>query len=504
MLALAVGAAVAVRCHKLDAPAISADEAFSWRLATSPISEMLAAAALDTHPPLHFILESMWIKCFGGSLFALRSLSVLAAAATVPITFGLVRETRRPASPGAPCTDIGAMLSATLVALHPFQVAQTRVARMYACGILFAALSSWLLLRAARSHRATNFSRAWGAYGVVMALFCLCHHFAVFTVAAHALFVAVECLRIARVRSWREGRDLGEGFAGACALALEIYSPWIAATLAQGRRVGTEFWVPPLTSRETLAVMVSWAFGECALSLSFASLWPWTAVGATAFVVAALVLGRVGRFFLLLAFVPWAAAILITTVGGRPLLQERYLAFAHVGFLCLLGAAVERIPWFAARIASAAVLVAVSAMATPQVLANVGQRDALSQGGRYILDGYRAGDVVVVARPHSLLRLRYYCAMSGHEEINMKVPLDVAPNGGQINHVAALRGDEVIASEDQSELAGSLRVWKLRRGLSADALARSWRLVRTRRFRETGDQSGTGYSVELWARDGAP
>src|SRR5688500_7158988 len=54
------------------------DEAYSIMVAKQPIDQLLHLSAVDTHPPLYYLLLKAWAGVFGWSEFALRSLSVIA------------------------------------------------------------------------------------------------------------------------------------------------------------------------------------------------------------------------------------------------------------------------------------------------------------------------------------------------------------------------------------------------------------------------------------------
>lgn len=58
-------AGAAVRFAMLDGGAPSADEAFSWRVAAMPLSDLMQRVAGDTHPPLHFLILKAWMAVAG-------------------------------------------------------------------------------------------------------------------------------------------------------------------------------------------------------------------------------------------------------------------------------------------------------------------------------------------------------------------------------------------------------------------------------------------------------
>src|SRR5438874_415357 len=77
------------RAWRLTVPGLTSGEAFSWRLAGYPTSEMLARAAQDVHPPLCYLALQGWRALVGDGPAALRALSVLVGLLVVPLAFAL-------------------------------------------------------------------------------------------------------------------------------------------------------------------------------------------------------------------------------------------------------------------------------------------------------------------------------------------------------------------------------------------------------------------------------
>src|SRR5437899_1954089 len=51
------------------------------------VADVLAGVRADTHPPLYFLLLHFWIRLFGESDLALRSLSALFGVLALPVIF---------------------------------------------------------------------------------------------------------------------------------------------------------------------------------------------------------------------------------------------------------------------------------------------------------------------------------------------------------------------------------------------------------------------------------
>jgi len=189
-LALALVLGAAVRVDRLGLEELTTDEAFSWRMTTHAPADIVARTATDVHPPFYYLVLDAWTALAGDSPAALRGLSLIFGLATVGLAYLLYVEVDRYA--GTSTGRAGALAAALLVALHADQVEHSRHVRMYGLGVLLAALTAWLLLRALRSERRA--ASWWAAYAVAAAALCYTHYYGAFTIAsqlaAAGLFLA--------------------------------------------------------------------------------------------------------------------------------------------------------------------------------------------------------------------------------------------------------------------------------------------------------------------------
>ena len=79
--------AAALRWFRIDAQSLWYDEGISAHQLTRSFSEILRAAALDTHPPLYYWTLKAWGDTIGASELELRSLSAVWGVAAVVLTF---------------------------------------------------------------------------------------------------------------------------------------------------------------------------------------------------------------------------------------------------------------------------------------------------------------------------------------------------------------------------------------------------------------------------------
>ncbi len=140
----------------------------------------------ESNPPLYYLLAWGWAKAFGTGEVAMRSLSALFGAATVPLAFGAGRE--------AGGNRVG-LLGAALVALNPMLIWYSQEARSYALLVFFGTAALLFFLRALR----TGAGSGLALWAVASAGALGSHYFAVFAVAIEAVWLAVALRRRWRV-----------------------------------------------------------------------------------------------------------------------------------------------------------------------------------------------------------------------------------------------------------------------------------------------------------------
>ena len=162
---LLLAVALALRLYRLGAMSLWVDEYYSLVIAQHSLAEIPAAALLDAafQPPFYFWLLHLVIGSFGDSETALRALSAVAGAVTVPLTLLLVRGLG--ASPGV------AILCAALLSVSPLHLWYSQDARPYALLVCLGVGSLACLLGALRS----GATMAWTGFAALASLAALTH-----------------------------------------------------------------------------------------------------------------------------------------------------------------------------------------------------------------------------------------------------------------------------------------------------------------------------------------
>jgi uncharacterized membrane protein len=110
------------------------------------------------HPPLYYIFAHFWVKLFGGSVAATRSLSAAISLFVFPALYWLCWELFKNPRVG--------WYAIALMAVSPFHILYAQEARQYSLWTLVTLLASASLLRAMRRSTWLN----WGLYSLALAL----------------------------------------------------------------------------------------------------------------------------------------------------------------------------------------------------------------------------------------------------------------------------------------------------------------------------------------------
>ena len=169
--------AAAIRIVVLTNQSYWMDEALTAYEAQLPFGAMIHTVVhVETTPPLYFVLIWAWAHLFGTGEAALRSVSLLAGVALVPIAYLSARDL---------VNARAGVVAAALVTFNPFLIWYSQEARAY---MLLAALSGASFLWFVRAReRPSRRNLSWWAVWSSLAL--MTHFFAGFLVAPEALWL---------------------------------------------------------------------------------------------------------------------------------------------------------------------------------------------------------------------------------------------------------------------------------------------------------------------------
>ncbi len=190
---------------------------------------MDAVGFSESAPPLYYALAWLWTQVTGTGEWGLRSFSALAGVLTVPVVFLLGNELRGRRT---------GIVAAALVATNPMLVWYSQEGRSYALLVLLTTLSLLYFARGLKHGRQRDLT----IWAVVSGLAYATHYFAIFPIAAEALWLLL-----------RRRRDAARGFVVLAAFGLLVtplaihqasygHAEWIA-----GHSLGHRLWEMGIT-----------------------------------------------------------------------------------------------------------------------------------------------------------------------------------------------------------------------------------------------------------------
>jgi mannosyltransferase len=172
-----VAIAAVIRIVVINDQSFWQDEALTAYEAQLPLGAMIKTVVhVETTPPLYFLVIWVWAHLFGTSDVALRSVSMLAGVALVPVAYISGRDLVSPRA---------GVVAAALITVNPFLIWYSQEARTYMLLALLCGLSFMWFVRARVEPTRRNV--AWWA--VCSSLALMTHFFAGFLVAPEALWL---------------------------------------------------------------------------------------------------------------------------------------------------------------------------------------------------------------------------------------------------------------------------------------------------------------------------
>lgn len=390
--------ALGLRLFRIESRSVWLDEAYSLRLASAPWRDIIQGASMDIHPPLFHLLLGGWIRMWGTSEFALRSLSALAGCLLVPTAFGLAR---------AWGGKNAAWWCAGLVACSPYFVELSRSGRMGSLLALGAVLSVWFFWRLLQSDTLGN--RAGFLAATAAALYT--HYFGFLAFASGHFYRFVNLRRLVFTRLERRNWMLLQ------LLLLLAYMPWLTVLVEHltlggpsWRGQGTTWWEP-------VHSIYAFLFGT-ALWTPAGKLWAVGLLAAAAIVAAGgLLAGRTtppeeglkhnGMGMALTLIVIPLGLVWAYSQNRLNVFDNRYLSASACAVLFLIAAALARLPKWPQIVAGALVLASFCVPLYHQYFVNA-YYDDWRQVAAAIKSRSQPGDLIAVYPAWNENPLAYY------------------------------------------------------------------------------------------------
>ncbi len=393
---LGVAGGFALRLYRLGFQSLWYDETVSLLLAHKSLPALTAHTARDIHPPLYYYLLHFWIRVAGDSEFSAAFLSLWFGVLLLAL---LYRFSRRLMGENV------ASIACVLAAISPYHLWYSQEVRMYTLGACLGLLAADFLLRSlAEPHRFRN----WILYSLMAALGLYTLYYFAFLIATLALFSIW-----AGARRW--GWKYLFPWAGAQALALLLYSPWLGIAFRQA----TNPPVPPWRSFVPISrvLVLSWSTFSFGHSVEPERVWPLLLLTFALYLMGIRPAGGRDRYGLSplerSALVPLYSFGPLALIQGlsylTPLYHPRYL-FPFSPLFCtalasgLAGLRPGKVALSAFALIAAASGLAIFRMHFDPRFASDDHRGAV----RFLQERLRAGDAVIINAGYVYPALSYY------------------------------------------------------------------------------------------------
>jgi mannosyltransferase len=227
------------------------DEALTVNIARLPVHEIFSALKRDGAPPAYYLLLHFWMRLFGDSDAATRSLSGVLSVVTLPVAWAAARRV---------AGRVAAWTVVVLLASAPFAVYYATEARMYSLVILLTACGVLALQRVLQAPKKGNLI----ALAAVTAGLLYSQYWSLYLVAIVGLWLAFGI-----VKSWRAGDTAwhrSPRFAAFCAVGVGglVFVPWLPTFFYQSVHTGTP-WAKPANFSAVITAVTGFTDNQASL-----------------------------------------------------------------------------------------------------------------------------------------------------------------------------------------------------------------------------------------------
>lgn len=144
----------------------------------SHLADVLRVSQYEPHPPLYFLLLNLWIRFFGTSEAAVRSLSAIVSIFSIPMIFVITSKLLN--------EKVG-LMSAAIFSISSYQIYYAQEVRVYALVVFLGLLSTFLFLKILETHeRKRGF---WIGYMLTAVSIFYAHYYGIFVILFHNLYL---------------------------------------------------------------------------------------------------------------------------------------------------------------------------------------------------------------------------------------------------------------------------------------------------------------------------
>ncbi len=301
-----------LRLYQLGSNSLWFDEAISvWFANESPGNIILKQTSADVHPPLYYILLSLWLSVFGNGEFDVRLLSAIFGILSIPLLYLIVKNL---------FGNIPALISALILAMSPFHIYYSQEARMYTILTFCVLLSIFFMVKMLCigeepiQTKKTIFYSIGYVISTLASLYC--HNLALLLPIAQNLFFII---------FWNRHRPFLKFWIPSLLTIIILWAPWTPSFFEQSSSVGKSFYAPPLTLETIIILFATFNNGPTYW------LFNWIDVGNFSFIHGRLVLVTIIFFSLL-----FLAGIIYGRHNPRSLVLLLLISFVPIGTQLLI------------------------------------------------------------------------------------------------------------------------------------------------------------------------
>lgn len=460
-----VGIAIAIRVYELTEWSLWADEAYSITVRGSMGLGEMFWVSQDPHPPLYYATLQLWMRVFGDSLLATRTLSVLFGVLTIVAVYHLGhalfnRET--------------GIFSALLIAVSVVHISASRTVRMYSLLTLLSTLSMYYFVRVLQNKS----PEITFGYIISTVLLLHTHIFAVFVVLVQNIY-AIFSTYVAPSDQISWGEPLKnwislQAIVGACLLpwlSISIYRiisiatgtggsgvTWIQVptewTLAETLLIyaGYPMEYPILAGTETTLLLAAGVLVVFALAIAFAFGLTDKSKNQDLFAKNVVFLA----LFVLVLGIPFVISIVLT-----PIYVIRYTIPATIGLYIVVGYGLSTIQPAWLKIGIVGVLCIALAISGAAFVSHPSEED-WEGASEFVDDGIEDGDIIVYQPYWTENAHQYY--LNKPEVASVGFPEQPADDSATIPEVGEVSRDSdryqrLTAETDQYD-----RIWVVNYG----------------------------------------
>lgn len=299
------------------------DEAFSYLLAKKNLLDILVITAKDFNPPLYYLVLHFWMKIFGSSEIALRSLSLIFFWATIYIFFLFLNKILKIKSAWFTLTYLLFPVSNSLLLYYAFE------ARMYTMLAFFATTSFYAFYK-------KNFI----LYILSTILGLYTHYFMIFVILTQLIFLFFS----------NKQKNISQLLITNYLIIFLLFFPWLIFVLIQKGDLFQPFWIEKMNLRSFVSLLGAVYTGyEPAFKFFDKSILKLSIAFVSLYVVGYLKINQEKftqkKLFYFLLIWGIGIPIIVGVISFfKPLFLPRYLIFSTVGFLLLVIFIIETLP----------------------------------------------------------------------------------------------------------------------------------------------------------------